>query len=144
MILDTSFVVAVFERKAPSAVAALAGLGGPGVRSAIVEGELRAGVETATAEDLATRQRTLDGFLQVTTDAPARSTQTAQALAVAFGWLTALAKAERIKIGQNDRWILAEAAYASVCVLTADHPMNQLGIAAHESGRAGFPLTRLI
>jgi hypothetical protein len=64
-------------------------------------------------------------------------------LGSAFGRVSALAQRAALRIGQNDRWILAEALCRGVPVLTADATMHRLGALVVErlDDPMGMPLT---
>ena len=135
MIIDTSVMVSAVERKDPAAIAALSALGGPSQWSFIVAGELAAGVEAARAlklpkADQRMRAATLTAYSQLSEQPVAL---TLDDLSAHFGSLTAICSARRIRLGQNDRWILASAAALSTQVLTADATMHHAGT---EAGRA--------
>ncbi|MFV0427538.1 MAG: type II toxin-antitoxin system VapC family toxin [Beutenbergiaceae bacterium] len=131
IIVDTSVVVGAFERKDPAAIDALKASGGPSIRSMFVHAELLSGIERATPATVAVRRRTYAAYLTITSaeDAPPAPTD----LAKQFALMTALAARQGIRIGQNDRWILAEAITRGAGVLTADQRMHNMGTHATAS-----------
>ena len=65
-------------------------------------------------------------------------------LASNFGWVTGLCASEQLRLGQNDRWFLAEAMTLGVGVVTADQMMDRVGRAVTERTNRAEPLTQFI
>ena len=131
LLVCTSVIVAAMERRHAAAIDAIRSLEGPSTRSIFVEGELRAGYTVAVKPNMSDvdvavlnmREATLTAYLQLSYPDPMLSTS---ALSHRFGAVTAICARERLKVGQSDRWILAEALALGVPVLTADNAMYRL------------------
>jgi hypothetical protein len=54
----------------------------------------------------------------------------AASVALRFGSVSAVAKTENIRVGQNDRWLVAEGLFHKVPVWTGDLEMEKLLLAA--------------
>lgn len=98
----------------------------------IVVGELAFGVErarldtgVASARILALREATLAAY--IATSEPAKEPRDDD-IAEQFGVISALAVSAGIRIGPNDRWILAEGVARSQQVLTTDQGMEDLAL----------------
>lgn len=135
MIIDTSVMVGAVERKDPTAIAAISALPGPSIRSFVVDGELAAGAEVASmlrlpAADVEMREATADAYRRLSEQPEALPLDV---VASHFAWLTGLSALRKLRLGQNDRWILAEALTLHTRVLTADTAMHQLGVVAGET-----------
>ena len=147
IILDTSAMIAAIERRNDESVALLRSLEGPTIRSVFVDGELAAGVETATMRRLgkpaiAIREATATAYARLS-ETPER--WTADVIASHFGWLTAHCSINQLKVGQNDRWILAEAmTHGSTTIYTADSAMNALGTSVTKTMNLSTDLTSLV
>lgn len=125
MIVDTSVVIGAIERRDPAAVLAIESMELLSVRSMFVLGELTFGVESATDATRAVRSRTRDLYLSISDPAGLGSLD-GNEVAQWFGVASAIAQASGIKIGQNDRWIVAESLTHDVPVWTADTAMRDL------------------
>ena len=143
--IDSSVMIAAFERRSASAIEAITALGQHAVRSFVVHGELASGV-AATASDqpdaLRLRSATLAAFLRLTIEPSAALD--VSVLADHYGFLTAKCSELQIKSGQNDRWILSEAIQRRLSVLTADVAMHELGSVATEQLHLDPPLTTFV
>lgn len=123
-------MIEAIERRNESAVALIRSLERPTIRSIFVNGELVAGVETATMRRLGKPAITIR---EITAIAYARLSTTPERwmgdeIASHFGWLTAHCSSKQLRVGQTDRWILAEAlSHAAATVHTADTAMHTLG-----------------
>ena len=105
----------------------------------VVLGELTFGVQSAIAAELAVRSRTRDLYLSISDPAGIASLDGNQA-AQWFGIASAIARASRIRVGQNDRWIVAESLTHGVPVWTADSSMRDLVDAIRERHEAPEPV----
>jgi predicted nucleic acid-binding protein len=128
VIVDTSVVLDAVERRSTRAAEAVAALPQPSVRSMVVLGELTFGVESlapdADAAVRARREAALEYYVLISA---LHAPPTAGQLGTAFGRVSAVAQRAALRIGQNDRWILAEALCWGMPVLTSDATMHQLG-----------------
>ncbi len=111
MIIDTSVVIAVTERRSPTAITAIGALGNKSIRSFVVEAELIAGLEAARRSqmdpaDITMRESTLNTYYDLS-ERPV--SLPLDVLAAAFGQVTGACSSHHLRLGQNDRWILAEA-----------------------------------
>ena len=144
MIVDTSVVLDAVERRSARAAEAVAALHEPSVRSMVVLGELSFGVESlapdADAGVRARREASLEYYVLISA---VHRPPTSGQLGTAFGQVSAVAQRAALRIGQNDRWILAEALCWSVPVLTADATMHRLGglVGERLDDPIGMPLT---
>lgn len=140
-------MIAAIERRNEASIALLRSLEGPTIRSVFVSGELTAGVQTATMRRLgkpaiAIREATATAYARLS-EAPERWTP--DVIASHFGWLTAHCSANELKVGQNDRWILAESmAHGTTTVYTTDAAMNALGASVTETMNLSTDLTSLV
>lgn len=125
MIIDTSVIIGAVERRDPQAIEQLEQLEQPSVRSMAVLGELAFGIESADARVATLRHRSKDLYLAIT-DPNTLSAVDGSLLARWFGAVSAIARTDGIRIGQNDRWIVAEALTHSVPVWTCDETMAKL------------------
>lgn len=133
MIIDTSVVLAAFERRSAQAIDAIKSLGGSSVRSWIVEAELLTGVRTASnSVDQQVRRASFDAYRRISTVSDGAGPFDAVPY---FAQAAETARRQRIRIGQNDVWILAHARVAGCGVLTADTAMFEVG-EAFEPGLA--------
>lgn len=133
MIVDSSIMIASVERRDAVAISALKAIRGRSTRSMIVVGELAFGVErarldagVAPARIVTIREATLAAYIATSDLAEERRDDD---VAGKFGVISALAMTAGLRIGPNDRWILAEALARGQQVLTADHRMDELGAA---------------
>lgn len=136
-LLDTSAVIGLIERRDPAVVDLVRQLDGPSVRSMVVYGELLHGL-ALHGPGRAERRRTVDHFERITDPfAPAL----AQALlASRYAEVSACASSEMIRLGQNDRWIIAEASLIGIDVfVTQDSTQGRL--AAQWFAEAGIEIT---
>lgn len=134
-IIDTSVIVAAVERRSGAARQRLSELNERSRRSFVVIGELEFGVCAATTTEFQrVRERSLR-YYQLISQPP--MAVDLDELSRWFGTVSAIAVAAGIRIGQNDRWIVAEAALADHAVWTADEPMHRLcaAVAEHPDGR---------
>ena len=139
MIVDTSVVIGAIERRDSGAVRAIETMTNLSVRSMVVLGELTFGVRSATDATLAVRSRTRDLYLSISDPAGIVSLNGNQ-VAQWFGLTSAIAKASSIRVGQNDRWIVAESLTHGVPVWTADTAMRDLVDAIRERHDAPEPM----
>lgn len=105
----------------------------------VVLGELAFGVQSATDANRAVRSRTRDLYLSIS-DPAGISSLNGNQVAHWFGVTSALAQASRIKIGQNDRWIVAESLTHGIPLWTADTAMRDLVEAIRELHEAAEPV----
>lgn len=128
MIIDTSVMVSAVERHSPAAIDLLERLEEPSLQSMVVLAELESGVLTVDddPEILRTRQRTLAAYRLASEPG---TPPPPDLLARRFAEVTAAARRAGMRIGQNDRWILAESLHHDVPVSTADTTMHELGVA---------------
>lgn len=118
-LLDTSAALGLIERRSPEIREVVARLDDALLRSSFVTAELLHGVESATGSDRDERQATLDRWLRITV-AP-DTAPTLEVLPEPYSRISALAGPLRSRIGQNDRWILAEANVLGVSrIITED------------------------
>ena len=126
MIIDTSVYVSAFERgdaAARDAIAAATVEQQPGCR--VVLGELESGPLTA-GDDTAKRHRTTTlTHYALTHEFSGEGVDEAR-MARLFAELTATCRTEGLRVGQNDRWVVAEAMYWARELLTADDGMYRL------------------
>jgi predicted nucleic acid-binding protein len=125
LIVDTSVVIAAIERHDPDAMKAIEQMAHLSTRSMVVLGELNFGVQAAPAVAAAVRTRTRDLYLAIS-DPSSVASLDGGLLAQWFGLTSAIAQTDRISIGQNDRWIVAEAMAHSTGLWTADAAMRDL------------------
>jgi predicted nucleic acid-binding protein len=119
MLLDTSAVIAISERRNERVLDLVRGRGTYSIGSVFVTGELRHGVEVGSGDTQrdVLRRATLALYQQMT-KMPA--VLDLAALADRYGLVSAQATREGMRIGQNDRWIIAEAAGHGVTLVTCD------------------------
>ena len=147
MIVDTSVVLAAVERRSQAAADAVAAMAEPSIRSMVVLGELHFGVESLSPQAdpaiRARREASLEYYLLISAVRPSPS---AGRLGSAFGRISAVAQHAGLRIGQNDRSILAEALRCEVPVLTCDSGMHVLGELVSErlGEELGQPITLLV
>lgn len=144
MILDSSLLISAIERRSPAAVRAIRELGRPSIRSFVVDGELTAGIETARELgldqlDVDMREATRTAYIQLSEAPHGLKVDT---LSAHFSRVSAMCSLHRPKVGQNDRWILAEALALGTIVLTCDERMHELGLLI--GARHSVELVRLI
>ena len=125
MIFDTSVIVSATERHSSAAFDAIAKYGKPSWRSFVVEGELASGVASSTKRDLLKREESLRFYRSVS---ERNSDLRLDELVGHFAVLTALCSKHKIKAGQSDRWMLAEALSVGTVVTTSDSEMHSLGV----------------
>ena len=125
MILDTSVIIGAVERRDRQAIRCIEQMVEPSERSIAVLGELNFGVESADPDVAAIRQRSKDLYLAISKPS-AVSAVDGSLLARWFGSVSAIARTDGIRIGQNDRWIIAEAISYGVAVWTCDDAMARL------------------
>ena len=128
MIIDTSVLISAIERRDAAAIAAIDSMEQLSVRSMVVLGELTFGLQTSSADSREIRQRTLDLYLAISDPGPLTSLDGAS-VALLFGSVSAVAKTENIKVGQNDRWLVAESLFHKAPVWTSDLAMEKLLLA---------------
>jgi len=145
--VDTSVMVSAMERRDAGAISALKACGRSTIRSVIVVGELASGVESAVLGKLGprairSRQATSSAYTLIST--PPEEWAGGD-VAAHFGHLTAVCSTKKIKLGQNGRWILAEAlTHGDAAVLTIDLVMHELGKMVSTSMSLEFDLTALV
>lgn len=124
LLLDTSAVLSAFERSNAGIQRIISGHGGPSVSSLFVLGELLHGVEMATARGVRhARQQTVDAYVKITESAEGVGTDL---LAKMYGRVSAKATELGLRIGMNDRWIVAEAALHGARLVTCDDSQAKL------------------
>lgn len=123
-LLDTSAVIGLIERRDPAVVELVRQLHGPSVRSIIVYGELLHGI-ALRGTGLVERRRTVEHFERITDSFTASIPQAL--LASRYAEVSAYASAGLIRLGQNDRWIVAEASLIGIEVfVTQDSTQGRL------------------
>ena len=139
-VIDTSVILGAVERGNESTRRRLNELTERSRRSFVVEGELVFGVRAATTpEARRTQERSLRYYRLISEP----GTVELDELSRWFGTVSAVATAAGIRIGQNDRWIIAEAAHADLPLWTADEAMHRL-CAAVGDDPAGRPIESLL
>lgn len=104
-----------------------------------VLGELAFGVHSATDANRAVRSRTRDLYLSISDPAEIVSLNGSQ-VAQWFGVTSAIAQTNSIKVGQNDRWIVAESLTHGIPLWTADTAMRDLVEAIRKLHEAAEPV----
>lgn len=133
MLLDTSAVIAIGEGRNERLIEIVRGSGSYSIASLFVTGELRHGLEMAGEVGRAAlelRRATLELYQRIT-EMPA-ALDLAD-LATRYGAVSARATDAGLRIGQNDRWIIAEAAGHGVTLVTCDTAQASL-MASYCSG----------
>ncbi len=129
-VLDTSAVLTAAERGNLEILSIVERHGGPSTGSMFVLGELRHGVEAATGKRTRSdRQQTVDFYAKIT---EMRGAVQPELLAKAYAQVSAKAATWGLRLGMNDRWIVAEAALHAAQLVTCD------SIQADLSRRLGY------
>lgn len=117
-IFDTSAVIGLTERRSPTLIKIVKQLGRPIIRSITVAGELRHGAAVAERPGQSDRQRTLDRYEQLSQwpDLEVSMDDIGQA----YGSVSAIAAANGVGLGMNDRWIIAECVTQGAGLVTGD------------------------
>lgn len=118
LLLDSSAVLTAVERNNHEIQGIISGHGGPSIGSLFVLGELLHGVEVATVKRVrGDRQRTVE-FYEKITESPAVVAN--DLLAKMYAQVSAKATELGLRVGMNDRWIIAEAALHGARLVTCD------------------------
>ena len=143
VIVDTSIVIGAAERHDEMALRGLERCGSRTQRSMIVLGELHAGVSGAKRQGSSAaaqeeRLATLNAYLQISEEPQAYPRGE---IAEAFGDITGICAEAGLKVGQNDRWILAEGLALGLSVVTLDDAQHELGRLIDQRFERESPLT---
>lgn len=123
-LLDTSAVIGLIERRDPAVLELVRQLEGPSVRSMFVYGELLHGL-AQRGPGIAERRRTVEHYEKIT-DSFAAALDPGL-LASRYAEVSASASNGLIRLGQNDRWIIAEASLIGIDVfVTQDSTQSRL------------------
>ena len=124
LLLDTSAVLAATERNNHEVQRIISGHGEPSIRSLFVLGELLHGVGVATVRSVRRdRQQTVNFYEKITGLAHGSSIDL---LAKLYGQVSATATGSGLRVGMNDRWIVAEAVLHMARLVTCDGAQLEL------------------
>ncbi len=137
-LLDTSAFLSLVERTDANIREIVGSVHGPLPRSMGVLGELVHGREVDPTN--LDRRVTVERYHELTEWAPGHPSVF---LAARYGEISAVASQAKLRIGQNDRWIIAEAADLEANLITFDQVQAQLARQCIASGRASFDVRLL-
>ncbi len=132
-LLDTSAFLSLVERSDQSIREIVRSVEAPLPRSMGVMGELIHGREVDPTNP--ERRSTVEMYLELTEWARGHPSAF---LAARCGEISAVASKEGLKIGQNDRWIIAEAADLGATLITFDQVQAQLARRCISRGRSPY------
>ena len=140
-IFDTSAVIGLTERRSPTLIEIAKQLGRPIVRSITVAGELRHGAAVDNRPGQQDRQRTLDRYEQLSawTDVEVPLDE----LGLAYGAVSAMATANGVTLGMNDRWIIAECMTQGAGLVTGDRRQAELAELVVENSLGTFDVVTI-
>jgi len=139
-VFDTSAVIGLTERRSPVLIDIVKSLGRPITRSITVYGELRHGAALADRPRQSDRARTLDRYQRLSEWS---ETETAlDEVGQIYGDVSAMASANELRLGMNDRWIIAESVVLGARLVTGDR--RQAHLAELVGARRAEPLDIIV
>ncbi len=123
-LFDTSAVIGLTERRSPALIAIVKDLGRPLTRSITVYGELRHGAAVADRPGQKDRQRTLARYEQLS-EWSELEVQLDE-VGTVYGSVSAVANANGLALGMNDRWVIAECVTQRAHLVTGDRRQARL------------------
>lgn len=135
-IFDTSAVIGLAERRSAELTDIVKRLGRPIGRSVTVAGELRHGASVTDRPGHRDRLRTLERYERLSAwpdlEVPLHD------VGNAYGEVSAIATANSVATGMNDRWIIAECMTQAAGLITADRRQARLAELVAEQSAADF------
>ena len=123
-LFDTSAVIGLVERRSSVLIDIAKELGAPLTRSITVYGELRHGAAIADRPGQADRERTLARYEQLSEWS--ESEVALDEMGQVYGDVSAIAHANGLSVGMNDRWVIAECVTQRTRLVTGDRRQGEL------------------